>query len=1444
MQGFGTLIANTATFTANESATAGAWAGIYVSYEAYTDIGNITLNNCIVEYATSIYVRRGNLNLTNNTVIKDFSGYGVDVYTAGTLNMDMTAIQSCSYPVYFRDKGGNGHWTVGSGVDLTGNTNDYVFIDFRDVNSDFTLPDVGIPYYYNSELRVTATGNLKIDPGVILQGNTSAYIAVYGKLKALGTTGSPIEFTKHPDVAHWRGMNFLDAAIDTACILTNCKFTGANYTYSNYRPYEIPYVALEIIESSPVITDCEFSGNRYNLVVTGRSYPVFTSCSFLESILVSKQTMNINIDMNAEPVFTSCSMAFNASESRAVGIIGSTIYGDSHMKQLSFTGIDNITYTLQGNVIVQDTASIVIDPGIVIKCMVSSYYLQSNGALSGIGTVSEPIVFTHINDDNFGSPADTHNDGTIAIPNSASGRLILNSQENSTIDHWKIIYGGQNTSYYAVYAYKNAVVKNCEISYSHRGILFMGDAQLLNNTLDYIATYPYARRMNVGAPVMIGNTISNSGNLGIYVHDFLEGTYSIGGFDIGSTTNVAYIVDSDNPIPTTAKVSIEPGTVFKYTNYGKLSVRGGLDATGAKTNKIIFTSIYDNSVSGNTNFNTGADPTGYKWNGVEFFDSSDDGMNKLKNCEVRYVANSIRMTNCMVLMDSMLLNFSNNYAVSVFGSANPVITNCAFNNLSAGPVYMDMFADPTFSGNSIANVAQIGIRIRGGEISGTIPQRSFAGYDNITYLMYENFTVNDELNIPAGIVFKGSGSAYFNIYGTLNILGTEQDPVILTSLTDDAYGNPMDTQLNGQAAISKSGNRIVIRDEANDASVINHVISRYSYDYAIYMASASPTIKNSTFYNTNRCGLYLVGTAAPTVDSCTFDELDFPIITSLLTYPGSHQGNVISGRTARAILIIDNETLTQNYTLNKQSFAGIANIPYLFDRFNVGTSAILTISPGIVLKFRQNGYMNVRNGLIAEGGSTPDSTIVFTADRDDFYGGDTYADGDANLSHDYWWYGVSFLQESIDASCSLNNCIIKNGSRYYTSGANVNNRGAVTIDNASPSIQNCLFEKNYRAIIVRNTSLPLISDCDFVETNRTYGYAVWNETGTVTVEAKNCWWNDASGPYHATLNPGGLGERVSNNVDFTPWISQTAKPIKGDVSLNGEVMPYDASLVLQHTVGNIVLDAKQLTVADVSGDLTVSSFDASLILQYTIGLITNFEQSAKKALSGLADLMVSGPENFVAEPGSHFEIPISFTTPETVKSIDMQFNTDPRHLKFIGLNSENLPTDMMLASGYNDSTGVLKISFTSAYDLDLNYDELQLIFEIKDEQVETSAIELTKLLANETTIEDDLLTIIVENQTSQVGIEGFSGLNSFNVYGAGEQIIADIYLAEEQSQLLVTVYDLAGRSLNKLLIENPKSGKHKFYINPEFKDPDRSFRICLVNIRGDDFVETRKVVLR
>jgi hypothetical protein len=37
------------------------------------------------------------------------------------------------------------------------------------------------------------------------------------------------------------------------------------------------------------------------------------------------------------------------------------------------------------------------------------------------------------------------------------------------------------------------------------------------------------------------------------------------------------------------------------------------------------------------------------------------------------------------------------------------------------------------------------------------------------------------------------------------------------------------------------------------------------------------------------------------------------------------------------------------------------------------------------------------------------------------------------------------------------------------------------------------------------------------------------------LDARFNWWGDASGPYHAVLNPGGLGDSVSDDVSFAPW---------------------------------------------------------------------------------------------------------------------------------------------------------------------------------------------------------------------------------------------------------------------------------------------------------------------
>ena len=55
-----------------------------------------------------------------------------------------------------------------------------------------------------------------------------------------------------------------------------------------------------------------------------------------------------------------------------------------------------------------------------------------------------------------------------------------------------------------------------------------------------------------------------------------------------------------------------------------------------------------------------------------------------------------------------------------------------------------------------------------------------------------------------------------------------------------------------------------------------------------------------------------------------------------------------------------------------------------------------------------------------------------------------------------------------------------------------------------------------------------------IEGNAEFG--VYNETPEFEVDAENNWWGDGTGPYHPELNPNGLGDCVSDGVDFDPWL--------------------------------------------------------------------------------------------------------------------------------------------------------------------------------------------------------------------------------------------------------------------------------------------------------------------
>ncbi|UCG90863.1 MAG: right-handed parallel beta-helix repeat-containing protein, partial [candidate division WOR-3 bacterium] len=93
---------------------------------------------------------------------------------------------------------------------------------------------------------------------------------------------------------------------------------------------------------------------------------------------------------------------------------------------------------------------------------------------------------------------------------------------------------------------------------------------------------------------------------------------------------------------------------------------------------------------------------------------------------------------------------------------------------------------------------------------------------------------------------------------------------------------------------------------------------------------------------------------------------------------------------------------------------------------------------------------------------------------------------------------------------------------------------------ASPLIDHCTIANNSDdGIYCHENANPVIKHNDIIDNT---GYGVCNISPSVTVDADSNWWGDATGPYHPTANPGGLGDTVSDYVDFDPWLLDPVFP--------------------------------------------------------------------------------------------------------------------------------------------------------------------------------------------------------------------------------------------------------------------------------------------------------------
>ncbi len=1376
-----------------------------------------------------------------------------------------------------------------------------------------------ISYLLLDEIIVPEGLSLTINKGIVIKSHVYAHrIIVEGTITANATADSMITFTSakddnhgnpgdsnkdgtmtFPEVGDWGGITFNPGGYG---ILNYCR---VKYAVNNipYAPWgfqscgTIEYLigaGIELIDASPTISNCEFKDLNYGIACHRVSDPLISNNS-----MVNIEFTPFCIASPSNPAFTG--NTFTNTGWRAMGLLGGHVCQNGTIKKRNIAGFTNISYVLLGDMIINSGTYVNVEPGVVIK--VNNCSIITDGGFRTDGLSTQKVVFTSLKDDNAGNPFDSNGDGNASTPEAGDWGVIkfrsASDDAYCKLNYTTIKYGGLTGE--GAVAFENAggqLLNSVITNSSNYGVFSNGNSTPLVDkvTIQNCGLDPIAMSLTSN-PSLSNITFVSNFSKAIKI---IEGTLStkavLSPRNVAGINNIAYIVDKLTLSPN-AKLTILPGVVVKFRgdtwpHNTYIRVQGNLMAVGKSNQKIFFTSFADDSRGGDSNNNGNADSPNkgdwgqgvrwhYQWDpypgGIMFENNMmvSDTVNVLKNCEMSYGSVALRIENSHVTVDSTLIQLTSFSGASVIGSANPEFKNTQFYNISHAPVELSLFSGPAFTSCTAQNVKYMALAVvpETYSQSATVPVRNFGGYENITYYLQEPCTINSgtTMTIPEGIVFKSEpGSTNYHsglelanglvVNGRLNIAGSAEKPVVFTHAADDSHGNPKDTNQNGKASRPPdgysyqqnwSGTWITFNDVSSDSSSVSHAVFKHA-ETGISTLSASPDLNNNHFESLY-CGIDMIGVSAPAIDYSTFHNLRFsPIQISLVSYPVSTEGNLISGTTYKVIKVRE-ETLTQDATLFRRDFGSVSNIPYYFERYTVGTGATLTLKPGIVCKFKnrewygEENFMSVFKGFIAEGRSGPDSMIVFTSIRDDFYGGDSNADQGRTVAVPGDWNGLRFEDESLDPLCRLRNCIIRYGEK-----------GIQTV-NAGPSVAFCNISNNLYGISIMGASNPDFAYCDF---KNNIHYAINNADQSFVINAQNCWWGSDLGPIVTNTEGDGTGlqELVSESVDFVPWKTGGAGiPGIGDVSLNGVVQAYDASLILKYVVnphGSDSLTALQRDVADVSRNggpdtVAVTAYDASLILQYVVGFIEYFPGALLKngsvhekteqllALQKKATVqMILG--SVAAGFGESIVIPVVIQDASNLMSLQFTLKYDPELIRVEKIEAGELT----VSANWNSFIGADRIRFAAASGQMMGesgtvaYITLAVSDEIRG-TVHT-ILQPLQVLGNE----QDMTVMAQSGEVSVTGRPEKYELsqnypNPFNPY----TMIA-YQLPEDGTLVRLLVYNVAGQAVRTLVNTHQSAGSYQVVWDGKNDDGIAlPSGIYVYSLTSGDFVRSKKLLL-